>query len=142
MLTSESGCSAMSEAIGQKPTKFAGRTAALCSKSSQSRKISEFRVQIASKSISLHSKLLTDFLKAGDNGIYWIGTQTTLRFDISSVAGNYSNFEGNDLHNGNGTDEHLLPEPVHQMCGAISSRNGGRWMNRECLEKHSFICQI
>lgn len=77
----------------------------------------------------------------GTDGIYWIGMQTKLQFNISSaISGNYSNFDEAEL--GKGRDN-LVVDNSMQRCAAIQAKMGdGRWLSRECGEKLGFICQI
>ena len=74
----------------------------------------------------------------GTDGIFWIGMQTKLQFNISSaIAGNYSNFDEA------AEKDNLVEDATMQRCAAIQAKMGdGRWLSRECGEKLGFICQI
>uniref|UniRef100_A0A915EMD0 C-type lectin domain-containing protein n=1 Tax=Ditylenchus dipsaci TaxID=166011 RepID=A0A915EMD0_9BILA len=64
-----------------------------------------------------------------DKQLYWIGAQAVV--SINFPTDKYNNFDRS-------ADGGIVEE--QQGCAAMSSLKG-KWASRDCLERHSFICQ-
>lgn len=96
--------------------------------------------------------------------IYWIGAQTTFTFNI--LQNKFTNFSIKSTKNDSSVDDDSINyarentsaeqtddddrnnflfgqgNGFERGCAGISSLHEGKWMNRNCHERHPFICQL
>ncbi|KAI1718943.1 lectin c-type domain-containing protein [Ditylenchus destructor] len=61
--------------------------------------------------------------------LYWIGEEAMATLILPPER--YSNFD---------TTEDT-PTEQHRGCAAVTAGNEGKWLSRDCAERHDFICQ-
>jgi len=78
---------------------------------------------------------------------YWIGAQTMVAFDMP--AEKYNNFGGiaAERAGGHGNGNNIGGGGKRRMeefhgCAAMAASGQIKWINRDCYERHGFICQI